>query len=842
MKAADTDIVFVEYRSKCHCPKGATVFRSVWDRLCRQLFGAMPPGMYPDGQIPDINIWEDDVELTGGPYPYTFTVPPDGEIIPKPFDVIEYKEKFYVIKEVTASGSVYLCSECVPIDASIIGTYIALIDINERVREAEEDREAAEQERREEASEREETYLADHNRAADDHSVAVMDHSSATADHSTAQEDHTLAESDHATAVSDHAASSEAAIRATAAAEEAEHMVDIHRGPRGYKGDTGNQGPVGPVGPAGVTSATVSVDQTIGTPSAVASVADGVLSISFSGIKGEQGNSGYQGAAGELEIVNNLNDGGSASALSAEMGKVLNERYTQGLFTSRALSGEWRQGTLTDSHKYTGSNSARIIIAIPCDDVITFDVESGYYASVHSYSERYVDINQITNGESYIENTSEGWIDGSVSLTQPTGGKTFVIVVKSGSAGTASISPSDGTTAITDITGFTKLKDAVNSLSDDMYGYGVSSDTETDSLSLLQGGIDSDGTDVTGGPYFNYRVRSEYYRVYGDFSLDIVGSNDKEPAYNIYFYSGSNSSYFDKRISSSFETSLPYSGNYIGYLRVLIKDTGSSAVSPADFAVSCTQSKRYAGLIEKVEKLYGKFDYSEGYVRGPDMLKNPVRVSQVGTLSYLQAFCINNGKYYSTDGSNIAEQDSSFAVLRDVPIDLAHGNSLQLVSGGKAWASGWNDNKMYRVDLSTLSVDQTITLPTTGYTTAAVDEADGKMYIFQRASYPNTPADYNFIVYDYVNETIISSRVIETFAALQSVDYYQGKILMLFGLGTVVAPSGMRIYNTAGDVLVTYDLNIFESTEPEGICINRDTLDLFVTDANKSVFKVSSRA
>lgn len=36
-----------------------------------------------------------------------------------------------------------------------------------------------------------------------------------------------------------------------------------------------------------------------------------------------QGNSGYSGAAGELEVVNNLIDGGATAALSAEQGKVL---------------------------------------------------------------------------------------------------------------------------------------------------------------------------------------------------------------------------------------------------------------------------------------------------------------------------------------------------------------------------------------------------------------------------------------------------------------------------------------------------------------------------------------
>jgi lysophospholipase L1-like esterase len=43
------------------------------------------------------------------------------------------------------------------------------------------------------------------------------------------------------------------------------------------------------------------------------------------GPQGPQGNSGYTGAAGELEVVNNLTQGGATAALSAEMGKVLSD-------------------------------------------------------------------------------------------------------------------------------------------------------------------------------------------------------------------------------------------------------------------------------------------------------------------------------------------------------------------------------------------------------------------------------------------------------------------------------------------------------------------------------------
>lgn len=56
------------------------------------------------------------------------------------------------------------------------------------------------------------------------------------------------------------------------------------------------------------------------------------------GDKGDQGNSGYQGAADELEVVNNLTDGGETAALSAEMGKALgNEIYGVWSSTRRTL-------------------------------------------------------------------------------------------------------------------------------------------------------------------------------------------------------------------------------------------------------------------------------------------------------------------------------------------------------------------------------------------------------------------------------------------------------------------------------------------------------------------------
>ena len=99
MSAINSDLVFVgnKFGSSCGCVCSASVFRSVWDRLCRQLFGATPPDIDSETQLPDIDIWKDGVAMKNDSYPYTFVVASDGEAVPKPMDIVEYKGRFYVI-------------------------------------------------------------------------------------------------------------------------------------------------------------------------------------------------------------------------------------------------------------------------------------------------------------------------------------------------------------------------------------------------------------------------------------------------------------------------------------------------------------------------------------------------------------------------------------------------------------------------------------------------------------------------------------------------------------------------------------------------------------------------
>lgn len=226
------------------------------------------------------------------------------------------------------------------------------------------------------------------------------------------------------------------------------------------------------------------------------------------------------------------------------------------------------------------------------------------------------------------------------------------------------------------------------------------------------------------------------------------------------------------------------------------------------------------------------------YVIGADLIKRPLKVELVGTLTYHQAFCKWDDKYYSIDGNNIAEQDSDFNVLRNVALNTGHGNSLQMGISHYAFASGWDDNKVYVIDINTLAVTGTINLPTTGYTTVAIDELNDIAYIFQRDSYPSTEARYNFIVYDYVNEQIISTKQTKAFGAMQACDFFDDKIIVLNGMGTSALPNGYRVYDTNGNILAEYVLGDFSNAEPEGVCLYDDTHELYISLVNKGIYKV----
>lgn len=220
------------------------------------------------------------------------------------------------------------------------------------------------------------------------------------------------------------------------------------------------------------------------------------------------------------------------------------------------------------------------------------------------------------------------------------------------------------------------------------------------------------------------------------------------------------------------------------------------------------------------------------------LLAHKVKVSLLGKLSLLQSFCIYNNKIFSTNGSEIAVQDFNFAEINRVSLDVGHGNSFQVGKNNKAYISGWNDNKLYVINLDTLSISDTIDLPTSGYTTACIDEKRNIAYIFQRDTSPHTEESYNFIVYDLETMTIISSTKTIPFGAMQACDYFEDKIIVCYGLHTDDLPNGIRVFNTCGNVLATYNIddNIFN--ELEGVFVDKINGCIVISDTGGTLHKL----
>ena len=194
----------------------------------------------------------------------------------------------------------------------------------------------------------------------------------------------------------------------------------------GERGEKGDKGEKGEQGEPGITSATVSVDNTIGTPSATATITGQVLDIKFKGLKGEQGNSGYTGAVDELEIVNNLTQGGATSALSAEMGKELTGRVDNlenTVYGIQEVNGVIiTQNDFKEENVNIIQNNTRGVIYwsitdLPLFESATLTVKSGVSnlkVAMHS-------TNSPLNWSSYISDT--GWITAGNTKTID---KTFI--------------------------------------------------------------------------------------------------------------------------------------------------------------------------------------------------------------------------------------------------------------------------------------------------------------------------------------------------------------------------------------------------------------------------------
>lgn len=260
--------------------------------------------------------------------------------------------------------------------------------------------------------------------------------------------------------------------------------------------------------------------------------------------------------------------------------------------------------------------------------------------------------------------------------------------------------------------------------------------------------------------------------------------------------------------------------NYDIYAVIRRTDNGTMATSEASNAIIT-----YSRISVPVEENTNNYAVDSAFV------KHIKELTLLGDISLHQSFCIYNNKIYSTNGSKIAVQDlATLAEESRIDLSCGHGNSFQLGASNLAYVSGWDDQKIYVINLDTVTLQSTITLPTTGYTTCAIDDINKIAYIFQLDTSPAVGGYYNFIVYDYDNEQIISTKKI-TFKirAMQGIDFYNGRIVVLSGLGSNTDGNKYSIFNTNGDLISELFIGDLENIEPEGVFIDRDTFDIYLS-------------
>ena len=236
-------------------------------------------------------------------------------------------------------------------------------------------------------------------------------------------------------------------------------------------------------------------------------------------------------------------------------------------------------------------------------------------------------------------------------------------------------------------------------------------------------------------------------------------------------------------------------------------------------------------LIETVDRYQGNYFIDCMFKRTNVML------TQHGILSNMQSFCRYNNKYYSTSGSKITAQNNRFEVLSSADIETGHGNSFQIGSSNLGYISGWDDNKVYVINMDDLTLVNTINLPTTGYTTCAIDDVNSIAYIFQRGDYPTTEAYYNFIAYDYANDTVLyRKKTTMKMEGMQACDFVDGKIFVLNGLSGAESKNGYRIFNTNCDLIGEFNLNLLANFEPEGVFVDREDYTIYLSIASGLVY------
>ena len=196
-----------------------------------------------------------------------------------------------------------------------------------------------------------------------------------------------------------------------------EAWLESLKGDTGEKGDKGDTGDKGEKGDTGAT-----------------------------GPQGPQGNSGYQGAVGELEVVNNLVDGGETAALSAEMGKKLSENLQmveEDVFDATNIISD-NEFVLADAAATT--NNVTYITPSKTEDGAKWTIKA-VAATVSRQGQ--VSIPRLTQGKTYkiafdVENTINATITAALDYMSSQSGSKVVTAARQWLSGDLIADTSEG--------------------------------------------------------------------------------------------------------------------------------------------------------------------------------------------------------------------------------------------------------------------------------------------------------------------------------------------------------------------------------------------------------------
>lgn len=463
----------------------------------------------------------------------------------------------------------------------------------------------------------------------------------------------------------------------------------------------------------------------------------------------------------------------------------------------------------------------RDTIYISYDTTVSTDV----YAKVFFYSDDDLTINCLPD--------PSDWILSGSAVNVPTSGKYCRISFKKGSAGTASMSTSD-------IDCLLIVQKVSSSIAQERDNIDNVNKYICASIKAISGGIDSNGKQI-----------SSTTRLISDGFIPVRAGQTVNVGWDSDFTLQITASYYtadDYSISKSGTSGWLVKGKPItipsdvSYMRLIwrIGSTGTDTLTENDISDVNVYPLAVPDVAKYITKNTQQFAVSGLFGR------QNLDLRYVGQIAMSSAFCRYNGKWYSTDGSKITVQANDLTVEDEATISLGHGNAMHtgILHPEYAYVSGWNDQTVYVVDLETLTIVDTIALPTTGYTTCAIDDLNKTAYIFQRDTTPSTDEHYNFIVYDYENARIVFTRKTErAFSAMQACDIWRDKIIVVSGGGSGSGKFNYYIvYDRNGSIQQEIYIPTLAVYEPEGVVIDREGNGLwigFLSSSKQNLYNIT---